>query len=264
MSHTNDRLPERLRHLLVAEGWAEDLAMEDAGIILFTHPDHPRRQLSLPMDTVTYTDWRELCDRTVEKLAEMTDRDRDAIRKLVLPMRTEASGSRTRAWATFLLWAAIGYGLAVGGNYLWQRATAPAPVSLSLAGCMDRNAADSAAAMSEDAGLDLSEFPADRAYSYLRFRALQVSASAAEMRRCYLDAQGLSSAFDADGLIGADMDVIEEAVSDVYSLMGARVATAPFGAGGVMAVPVGPPTADARDAANRISIRLSALAEDLI
>ena len=215
-----------LREFLVGEGWiASDVIRESQGIVLFTHPGHERRQLSLPVDETRYSDWSDLCDIAVAKVADMTGRTVEEVAaKAALPPHGPKAQGRKRMWrrpaAVVFLVTAVSF---AAGMHLRSSVSGP-PISISLAGCIDSNGAATLDNMAHDARAGFAD-PADRARNFVwtRWRALQAATTAEEMRRCYLEAQSISSGFDPRGLIGEDMRRIEDGVKIVYSSIGATL-----------------------------------------
>ncbi|MDW9478952.1 hypothetical protein GOB57_09690 [Sinorhizobium meliloti] len=217
-----------LHRLLVSEGWIEDFRLKGTqGLILFTHPDHDRRQLNLPVDHLRYIDWYECCERAAAKLGEMTGRDLATI--WAAADKRSRPGRLRRAARDVAVSAAVAAAVTYSGGLAWNHMTAPPPVSIALAGCMDSEGAKAVSRMAYDIQVDLSgDADAMKTFAWVRWRALQAVANAEEMRKCYLEAQAYSRRFDEDGLIGEDMRRIEDGVKVVYADIGASLA----GAGG--------------------------------
>jgi hypothetical protein len=212
-----------LHQLLISEGWVEDFRVKDTqGFVLFTHPDHERRQLNLPVDHLRFTDWYESCENAATKLCEMTGRDLATIWAAV------DKGTKRRRWPTavreMVVAAAVAATVTYGAGLAWSHMTAPPPVSIALAGCMDSEGAMAVTQMGYDIHVDLpGDAEAVKAFAWVRWRALQAAANVEEMRKCYLEAQSYSHGFDEDGLIGDDMRHIEDGVKTVYSDIGASI-----------------------------------------
>lgn len=213
-----------LHKLLVSEGWIEDFRIKDTeGLVLFTHPDHERRQLSLPVDHLRYEDWYECCERAATKLAEMTGRDITAIWLAV----DKKTGRRRlhRAVREVTVSAFVAAAVTYSAGLAWTHMTAPPPVSITLAGCMDSEGAMAIMRMGYDIHFDPpADADAMQTFAWIRWRALQAATNVEEMRRCYLEAQSYSHGFDEDGLIGEDMRHIEDGVKSIYTDIGASLA----------------------------------------
>jgi hypothetical protein len=219
----NTSLPARLREFLVSEGWVLDRRIEEShGQLLLTHPDHKSRQLCIPVDTARWEDWQEVCERAVEKVAEMTKREQVALWALIDgPTRIQRVWIGLRRFAGS---AVVACALTVVGMNVWDKANAQPPVSITLAGCMDNQASLAVSRMSYDVRI---QFAGNRDkmkdFAWTRLRALQTAANVEEMRKCYLEAQSYGHGFDGDGLIGDDLSRIEQAVTAVYSHIGATL-----------------------------------------
>lgn len=212
-----------LHQLLVSEGWIEDFRIKDTeGLVLFTHPDHECRQLNLPVDHHRFDDWYECCERAATKLAEMTGRDLAAIWAAV--DKRSRRGRLRRAFREAAVSAVIAAVVTYSAGLAWNRMTAPPPVSIALAGCMDSEGAMAVSRIGYDIHVDLpGDDDAMKTFAWVRWRALQAAANVEEMRKCYLEAQSYSHGFDEDGLIGDDMRHIEDGVKTVYSDIGASL-----------------------------------------
>ncbi|MCV9963555.1 hypothetical protein OIU34_16755 [Pararhizobium sp. BT-229] len=254
MSANNTLRVVRLREFLVSEGWILDRRIEeDQGLLLLTHPDHARRQLTVPVDATRWDDWHEVCERAVSKVAEMTGRDPSAIWAIV-----DGPTRGSRLWKglrSFAGSAVIASAATVLLLVAWDRMTAPAPVSITLAGCMDSEGAKAVTRMGYDIHVQHSGDDRMKNFAWTRWRALQAAANAEEMRKCYLEAQAYGHGFDDDGLIGEDMRRIEDGVKIVYSDIGASLVP---GAAGTEEDRKKAKAAylSAEAAVNRISIRL--------
>lgn len=212
-----------LHQLLVSEGWIEDFRIKDTqGLVLFTHPDHERRQLNLPVDHQRYSDWYECCERAATKLAEMTGRDLATIWAAV--DKRSRRGRLRRAVREIAVSAVVAAAMTYSAGLAWNHMTAPPPVSITLAGCMDSEGAMAVSRMGYDIHVDLpDDADAMKTFAWVRWRALQAAANVEEMRKCYLEAQSYSHGFDEDLLIGDDMRRIEDGVKIVYSDIGASL-----------------------------------------
>jgi hypothetical protein len=233
------------------------------GLELLTHTAHPGRQLSIPVD-LRYDDWEELCDRMLEKVAEMTGRDN---RYLARSVFDPVGGSSTKAppyrlglrRAGQILVLLVSLGAAAYAGYVLR---APAPISISLAGCMDRNAARSVGMMAYDAHARFTgEVDGVNNFLWTRHRALQAATYAEEMRRCYLEAQLMSQDFDHGGRIAADMDRIDTSIRSIYTGIGASLLPGAKADGSREAAEAN--FRSAEDAATRISTRLGQLVGDM-
>jgi hypothetical protein len=215
--------PVRLREFLVSEGWVLDRRIEEThGELLLTHADHPGRQLCIPVDATRWEDWHESCERAVEKVAEMTKREPSVLWGLIHgPSRGQRFWSALRSSAGS---AVIACAVTVVAMTAWDKATAEAPVSITLAGCMDNQASLAVSMMSYDVRI---QFAGNRDkmkdFAWTRWRALQAAANVEEMRKCYLEAQSYSHGFDDEGLLGEDLSRIEDGVKTVYSHIGASL-----------------------------------------
>jgi hypothetical protein len=225
MSLNNTKIVVRLRKLLVAEGWIIDRQIEDdQELLLMTHSDYPVRQLVIPTNTDRWDDWHELCQRAVEKLAQITGRDRASLWALVdvSPLYVKVYRvAKSSAPA-----AIVGSVLTVLAMSAWTWVTAPAPISVSLAGCIDSEGNKAVLEMAQDVGLALAEsgdLTGDGTST--RSRALRATASAEEMRKCYLEAQIYSDGFDGDRAISDDISRIEDAIKVVYPGVGVSFVT---------------------------------------
>jgi hypothetical protein len=223
MSANNTLLVVRLREFLVSEGWVPDHRIsEEKGLLLLTHPSHPNRQLSIPVASTQCDDHLEICERAVSKVAEMTERDPSQIWKIVdVPTRGKKLKDSLLSFTGSAVIAAAATVLLLGA---WDRMTAPAPVSITLAGCMDSEGAKAVTRMGYDIQVKRSEDDWMKSFAWTRWRALQTAANAEEMRKCYLEAQAYGHGFDNDGLIGEDMRQIEDGVKIVYADIGASLA----------------------------------------
>nr|WP_250807763.1 hypothetical protein [Neorhizobium tomejilense] len=249
----------RLRQFLVAEGWVvSDVIRAQQGLELLTHPDHDRRQLSLPIDE-RYDDWEEACDRALEKVAQMTDRDARQLADAVYsPRRAEPQG-RTRT-KDIVVAVAVAVAAFYGGLRYADAIHRGEPIPMSLLGCMDRNAARAVGMMSHDAYARFSDVSKGmNNFLWTRQRALQAATYAEEMRRCYLEAQMAVEGFDANRLISRDMDMIDAAVTTIYGDIGASlIPGADVSRKGSMAK-TDASFRNAENAANRISSRLGTI-----
>jgi hypothetical protein len=223
LSVINTSRPARLREFLVSEGWVLDRRIEETrGELLLTHPGHPSRQLCIPVDSTKWDDWHESCEQAVEKVAEMTNREPTALWALI-----DGSTRGQRVWSalrTFAGSALVACAATVVALAAWDKATEEAPVSITLAGCMDSQASLAVSRMSYDVRI---QFAGNRDkmkdFAWTRWRALQAAANVEEMRKCYLEAQSYSHGFDDNGLIGEDLSRIEDGVKTVYSHIGASL-----------------------------------------
>lgn len=178
--------------------------------------------MCIPVDATRWDDWHEVCERTVEKVAEMTKRQPAELWALIDgPTRSQRVWSALR---TFVGSAVVACAITVVGMAAWNKATEEPPVSVTLAGCMDNQASLAVSMMSHDVR---TQFAGNRDkmkdFAWTRWRALQAAANVEEMRKCYLEAQSYSHSFDDDGLIGEDLSRIEDGVKAVYTHIGATL-----------------------------------------
>lgn len=232
--------PDLVRTYLEGEGWSESGAGLDHGLMLFSHPSHPRRQIVIPA-SASAADWEECLAAALAKLGEMTATSARSHRLGIMGLAYRRPRRPLSAWI-------VAAGLGAAGAFLLVRPGDA--VDVANGGCMDRAAAVVAASMAED--FYMSALPEPRSgFHRLRRSALAAAGEVEDMRVCYDRARSLSPGFDRAGTLSADIAVLEGAVPSFYTTLAA------FNLGEARAEAAVGDLAGARDAAKRISFRLA-------
>ena len=92
------------------------------------------------------------------------------------------------------------------------------PITIELAGCVDKSLSEIIAGLSYDINTRFPEnFTPIRRLQYVNYRAQITAGIAVRTRSCYSQAIDNGYGFDANGLIGSDLDELEDSIDLFYA-----------------------------------------------